>query len=266
MKNFAFLLLFFLITFLPISAFADGEEPVEEAVVVAEELLVIQDAVQISAIEDELVLQLLEQIQALTAQVEVLSSELVLLRTEQAHETIFSIGVMPVEGAEKISGIGGSFRVMLVSALNDAGINAVESMDEELLHWVQRQDELVRNGWIDPVTAPRPGHLRGVNYYLLTTVTSCDVTERDEEWGPFTVEISNVRTRHASLRIDLRLIDVYSGVIVDSFPIAATAEERTGPVLFDNSYDPREIEVIVTEKALEQMVLRVVEFFSEESL
>lgn len=256
MKNVFTILVVFVVCFLATSmAFAGGEEPstFEES-----SETVLPESAQVSTAESDLINMLLVEIQALRGEVAELKSQ---IQSEQPEEML-SIGVMPVEGVEKISGVGDSFRVMLVSALNDAGIRATESMDEELLNWVRRQDQLVRDGWIDPASAPRPGYLRGVSYYLLATVSLYEASESDPQWGPFTVEVQNVRMRHAFLRVDFRLINGASGMVIDAFQAEAMAEERTGPVLFDNSYDPRPIGEIVAEKVLSEMTEHIAELLN----
>ena len=231
---------------------ADGEESAEESTSET-----IQESVQVSTSEDGINSQLLGQIQALTDQVGQLSDELALLRADRNQpEAIRVVGVMPVEGVE-IPGVGKDvLYAMLVTALYNAGMDIViaKSMEDRFLGNVQRQEDLIREGFIDPVAAPRMGHLRPVTHTFSATVTLYEASENDPQFGPITFEIQGVRMRHASIRIDFALEEIYSGDVEKAFYVEAAVQERTGPVLGDASYDIRSIWMIAFDDALSQMV------------
>lgn len=167
-----------------------------------------------------------------TAEERIVALEARLAKVEAATpKKEFSIGMMPIEGAGKIPQVGNAFRQILVSALNEAGTQATESLDEETLHWVQRQDQLVRERWIDSVSAPKRGELQGVSHYLLATVTrygEADVEKDIVIFGIFKVMIGGhgKRIRTGSLVVDFRLIDAESGKVVDAFRTEAAVQQK----------------------------------------
>jgi len=187
------------------NGFADQEEPVSEPTTQEE-----STQKEISALQAE--------IQELKEMVTVLQALVASLQATQTLERSFSIGVMPIENAGRIPQVGNSFREILVSALNEVGVKATESLDDETLHWVQRQDQLVRERWIDPRSAPPRGELQGVTHYLLATITRYE--EGDSELvlgGVITIIGAGTRIRKGSLVVDFRLVDARTGVALLSF-------------------------------------------------
>jgi len=170
-----------------------------------------------------------DEISALRAEIAELRAALAALQAAQPGKAI-SIGVMPIENAGRIPQVGESFRQVIVSALREAGIFAVESMDDETLRWVQRQDQLVRERWISPVTAPPRGELQGVTHYLLATVTRYEEQDVEDEKVLFGVLVVKMgggqRIRTGSLVVDFRLVDATSGIALDSFRTEANVQER----------------------------------------
>lgn len=170
-----------------------------------------------------------EEVSALRAEIAELRAALAALQTA-GPERVFSIGVMPIENTWSIPEVGDSFRQVLISALNEAGIKAQESLDEETLRWVQRQDQLVRDRWIDPRSAPPRGELRGVSHYLLGTVTRYqeqDVEDVKVIAGILVVRFGGgARIRTGSLIVDFRLVDARTGVAEDSFRTEAKVRQK----------------------------------------
>jgi len=171
------------------------------------------------------------------------------------------VGDIYIKGGTKtlqeIPGVGKDvLYAMLVTALYNAGMDIViaKSMEDRFLGNVQRQEDLIREGFIDPVAAPRMGHLRPVTHTFSATVTLYEASENDPQFGPITFEIQGVRMRHASIRIDFALEEIYSGDVEKAFYVEAAVQERTGPVLGDASYDIRSIWMIAFDDALSQMV------------
>ena len=161
-----------------------------------------------------------DEISSLRLEIAELRAALTALQVAQPERQI-SIGVMPIENAGRIPQVGNSFRQVLVSALNEDGIKAQESLDDETLRWVQRQDQLVRERWIDPRSAPRRGELSGATHFLLGTVTRYE--EKDNETiNAIAGQLGAkggvvVRVRTGTLVVDFRLVDAHSGVSEDSF-------------------------------------------------
>lgn len=168
------------------------------------------------------------QIAALRKEIAELKAAIAAL--QQAQKKQVSIGVMPIENAGRIPQVGNAFRQVLVSALREVGIKAYETLDEETLRWIRRQDQLVREGLIDPKTVPPRGYLQGITHYLLGTVTR--YSEEDVEDIKVLLEIivgrtvGGLRTRIGSLVVDFRLVDVESGLVVDSFRTEATVKRK----------------------------------------
>lgn len=158
-----------------------------------------------------------DEIAALRAEIAELRVAIAALLKAQPSKVI-SIGVMPIDRAGWIPQVGNSFRQIMVSALNKAGIKAQESLDDETLRWVQRQDQLVRERWIDPVSAPRRGELRGVTHYLMATVTDYREDYSDLIIGGFIRVVGGgTRVRTGSLVVDWRLVDATTGEVLDAF-------------------------------------------------
>ncbi|MCX6759367.1 MAG: hypothetical protein NT012_02285 [Candidatus Nealsonbacteria bacterium] len=164
--------------------------------------------------------------------------------TEALHQmeaqAVISIGVMPIENAQRIPHVGDAFRQILVSALNESGIKVVESMDDETLYWVRRQDQLVREGWIDSYTAPAVGELYGITHFLLGIVTQYQEAEVMEEvmGGIFYVNIDGERIRTrvqtGSLAVDFRVVDARTGVVEVAFGVKVEvrrSESAIGSIL-----------------------------------
>lgn len=170
-----------------------------------------------------------DEITSLRAEIAELKGLIASLQAAQPKRAI-SIGVMPIERAGMIPQVGDSFRQVLISALNEAGIRAVESLDDETLNWVRRQDQLVREGWVSPLTAPRRGELEGVTHYLLATVTRYEEQDVEDEkvlFGILVVKMGGgLRIRTGSLVVDFRLVDATSGIALDSFRTEANVQER----------------------------------------
>lgn len=240
-------------------SFANGAEPEEEISILVEEIFLEEDG-EVSSLEvsTELLEALLQEISVLRTELRELRAAFVVLQTAQPERQI-SIGVMPIKNAGRISQVGESFRQVLVSALNEAGIKATESLDEETLQWVRRQDQLVREGWLDPISAPRRGELQGVTHFLFATVTQYREECSNEESVGFIVVRHNdgVRVRTGFLSVDFRIVDAASGVIFDAFQVEKEVKERTGPVLFDRSYDSRPISEIACRSIAEQTAERI---------
>jgi len=170
-----------------------------------------------------------EEISALRAEIAELRAALVVLQTTQPERKI-SIGVMPIANAGMIPQVGYSFRQVSVSSLRDAGVFAVESLDDETLRWVQRQDQLVRERWISPQSAPLRGELQGVSQLLFATVTRYqedDVEDVRVLGGVLVVKLGGGRRiKIGSLVVDWRLVDAESGIVLDSFRTEASVQER----------------------------------------
>jgi curli biogenesis system outer membrane secretion channel CsgG len=170
-----------------------------------------------------------EEISSLRAEIAELKTAIAGLRAAQPQKTV-SIGVLPIDRANRIPEVGESFREVLISALREAGIFAVESLDDETLRWVQRQDQLVRERWIDPVSAPPRGELKGVSHYLLATVTRYE--EQDVEdvkvlAGILVVRFGGgARIKTGSLVVDFRLVDARSGDVIDALRAEASVKCR----------------------------------------
>lgn len=190
---------------------------------------VAQEPQTIQTKEDEIA-----ALRAEIAELKALIADLVKIKTQGK----ISIGVMPIQDAGRIPQVGNSFRQLMISALNEAGIKAQESLDEETLKWVQRQDQLVRERWIDPVSAPRRGELRGVTHYLLATVT--DYREDYSDLiigGVIRVVGGGARVRTGSLVVDWRLVDATTGEVRDAFRTEAKLklEEIAGGIILGSS-------------------------------
>lgn len=170
-----------------------------------------------------------EEISALRAEIADLRAALTALQVAQPERTI-SIGVMPIENAGRIPQVGNAFRQVMISALREAGIQAQESLDDETLRWVRRQQQLVREGLIDPRSAPRQGELEGVSHYLLATVTRYDDQDVEDVRviaGVIVVKFGGgARVKVGSLVVDFRLVDAQTGVAEDSFRTEATVRSR----------------------------------------
>jgi len=170
-----------------------------------------------------------EEISVLRAEIAELRAALAVLQTTQPERKI-SIGVMPIANAGMIPQVGYSFRQVTVSSLCEAGVFAVESLDDETLRWVQRQDQLVRERWISPVSAPLRGELQGVSHLLFATVTrykEADVEDIKVLFGVLVVRMGGgQRIKTGSLVVDWRLVDTQSGVTLDAFRTEASVQER----------------------------------------
>ena len=166
-----------------------------------------------------------------------LKEVIISLQKAQPQQQI-SVGVMPIHNSWRISQVGSSFRQIVVSALNEAGVQAYESLDDETLKWVQRQDQLVRERWIDPVSAPRRGELKGVSHYLMGTVTQY---EEDSSnliiGGVIQVVGAGARVRKGSLIVDWRFVDATTGEVLEAFPTEAKLrrEEIGGVIILGSS-------------------------------
>lgn len=237
-----------------VSVFADGDDL---AVSASDESAIQEENFQLSTAQDDLILSLLAQIEALAEQNATLADQIAELTLQinnpmpTLQQAVPSIGVMPVQGKD-IPGVDKeSIRAMILSAVSAAGVEVFESMDNELLDLNATQRQLVYQGQIQESTAPETGQLNGIMYYLIPTVTIYDVTENDPSWGGVNIQVQNVRERHANLRIDFRLVNAVSGS-GRSFFVSSARNERTGAILFDASFDSRSIAEIVLEDALQQ--------------
>lgn len=178
-----------------------------------------------------------EEISALRAEIAELKAAIAGLQAAQPQKTV-SIGVLPIEHANWIPEVGESFRQILVSAFNEAGIKTVESLDHETVNWVLEQDRLVRERVISPVTAPKRGELRGVTHFLLGTVTSYREEEATDEGavilGILRVKVSGgYSVKRGSLIVDFRLVDAESGDVVVAFKTEAVVKQKDyGGVVF----------------------------------
>ena len=179
-----------------------------------------------------------EEISSLRAEISELKAAIAGLQATQPKKKL-SIGVLPIDKAGWIPQAGDSFRQVIVSALREAGIFAVESLDDETLRWVQRQNQLVREGWIDPRSAPPRGELQGVTHFLLGTVTSYREEERADEGavilGILRVKVGGgYRVKYGRLVVDFRLINAESGVVLDAFRTEAEVKQKDyGGVVFE---------------------------------
>ncbi len=237
-------------------AFADGVEP-EEELALDEQTSQSQteETGEISVTQDE--------ISVLREEIAELRAALADLQMAQAPERVVSIGVLPIENAWRIPEVGESLREVFLSALSEAGINTVESLDSETLNWVLEQDRLVRERLISPITAPPRGDLRGVTHFLFGTVTQYrEETSNQDSFGPFVVSTDGVSVRHGFLSVDFRLVDATTGVIVGAFTVEKYVKERTGPVLFDGSWDPRPVSEIACRSVAEQAAERIAELLN----
>jgi curli biogenesis system outer membrane secretion channel CsgG len=185
---------------------------------------------------EERIVELERQISELKAIIASLQEILAGLQMKQQRN--ISIGIMPIENSWRIREVGNSFRQIVVSSFNEFGIKAYESLDEETLRWVQRQDQLVRERWIDPVTAPPRGQLRGISHYLLATVT--DYKENQSELvigGVIRVVGGGTRVITGSLVVDWRLVDATTGEVVVAFRTKAELrrEEVAGGIIVGSS-------------------------------
>lgn len=208
-----------------------------------------------------------EEISSLRAQIAELRAAIASLQAAQPEKTI-SIGVLPIDRAGWIPQVGDSFRQVIISALREAGIFATESLDDETLRWVQRQDQLVRERWIDPRSAPPRGELQGVSHYLLGTVTRYqeeDVEDVKVVAGIIVVKFGGgARIKTGSLVVDFRLVDARTGVVQDSFRTEASVRRREyagGVIPIGGAYRharplPEQAARAVAEQAAERLALQ----------
>ena len=172
------------------------------------------------------------ELAALRAELAALRAELV--AAQQGRQVVstqppFTVAVMEVRDSRRIPEVRDGFRVIIVSALREAGILAVESLDRETQRMVQQQREAVVRGYVNPATIPMQGSMTGARYFLAGTVVKYrEEDSRDDLGGAILAGLigGRVKTRVGSLVVDFRLIDAQSGVAVDSFRTEASVRER----------------------------------------
>ena len=229
MRKIAFLLILALIVLFPVRALADGEPPAEESV--TEQVSDTEHSAEVAALLEE-ISALQEKIEELGYLIKIGQLEDLVQDLQLALDQEILIGVMPIEGASKIPEVGNSFREVIISSLQEFGIPAVESLDDETLSWVRRQTQLTQEGLINPLTAPPEGELYGVPYYLMGTVTRYETTDTDKIYalgGILEITLGGgAQIRKGSLVVDFRLVDARTGVVIDAFQTVSNVKRIDG--------------------------------------
>jgi len=148
-----------------------------------------------------------------------------------------AIGVMPVENSYRIPQVGNAFRDMIVSALSEAGLPVSEVMDDKTQEAVRRQIELVREGIIDPVGAPRLGEMQSVSHFLFADVTKYEEADSELIFGGIvSFTGGGTRVRKGSMVVDFKLVDARNGEVVSSFRTEASLKlKELGGAVIDKA-------------------------------
>lgn len=170
---------------------------------------------------------------ALQQQIIMLQQQIAALQQNaaQQQQPQFTVAVMEIGDSWRIPEVGDSFRMVLVSALREVGVLAVESLDRETQGAVDRQREAVAGGYINPATVPPAGTMLGVRYFLFGVVVKYTEEDREDDLGGVVLGRllkvgGRVRLRTGSLIIDFRLVDGQTGVAVDAFRTEAAVRDR----------------------------------------
>lgn len=221
----------------------------------------VEQAQEVEQIDEVAVLK--AEIAELRAQLEIIrwQNEALALRLLAPRLSQPSIGVMSIENWSwgLPWELRESLRQVIVSAFREAGLSVTESLDQTTLSWVQRQAQLVQQGWID-YQKTSPPELRGVSYMLIPTITSYRENEIEDvrKWGPILVKFDR-RLRIGRLVMDFRLVDAVSGVAIDAFSAEAEVREKISQAGVILVYESRKHERPLPERAAREVAKQAAE-------
>ena len=117
---------------------------------------------------------------------------------------------------------------LLTTECLEKGANQVRMVDRERLDDIRKELELQQSGEVDVATVQKLGKLLGVPYVVTGKITRFAYKDT---WAGAQILATGVKRASFTGRLDLRLIEVQTGEILEAFKEEGTVEDATVKVL-----------------------------------